>query len=91
MHSFLLIARHFLTRALLSVRNLAEAQQVLRDAGTGTAHGFCVNMSFTKQEGDLLFHSAEVGPSDTNESQLSILTISPGEWHAHCNKYQCTT
>ena len=35
-----------------------------------------------------MFHSAEVGPAnENNESQLSILTVSPGESHAHCNKY----
>lgn len=46
---FTLEARHFLTRALLSARNLIEAQATLRDKGTGSAHGFCVNMAFTKQ------------------------------------------
>jgi hypothetical protein len=39
------------------------------------------------QEGPILFHSAEVGPAENNESQLSILTISPGESHVRCNKY----
>ena len=38
------------------------------------------------QEGPLVFHSAEVGPAETKESQVSILTVSPGESHAHCNK-----
>ena len=42
-------ARHFLTRALLSARNLVDAQAILRDSGTGSSHGFCVNMAFTKQ------------------------------------------
>lgn len=42
-------ARHFLTRALLSARNLAEVQVILRDFGTGSAHGFCVNMAFIHQ------------------------------------------
>nr|CAH0106005.1 unnamed protein product [Daphnia galeata] len=79
--------RHFLTRAMLSARNLVEAQAILRDRGSGSSHGFCVNMSFMKQEGPILFHSAEVGPAENNESQLSILTISPGESHVHCNKY----
>jgi len=79
--------RHFLTRALLSARNLTDAQTILKDAGTGSAHGLCVNMAFLKQEGPLVFHSAEVGPAETKESQVSILTVSPGESHAHCNKY----
>lgn len=46
-------ARHFLTRALLSCRNLVEAQGILQDRGTGSAHGFCVNMAFLHQVGDV--------------------------------------
>lgn len=79
--------RHFLTRALLASRNLIDAQTILQDKGTGSAYGFCVNMAFLNQEGPTLFHSAEVGPAVNDESQLSILTISPGESHARCNKY----
>lgn len=45
----LLLARHFIARALITARNLFEAQTILRDPGTGSAHGFCVNMAFTKQ------------------------------------------
>ena len=48
-------ARHFLTRALLSARNLVDAQAILRDSGTGSSHGFCVNMAFTKQVFDNFF------------------------------------
>ncbi|XP_045616266.1 beta-alanyl-dopamine/carcinine hydrolase [Procambarus clarkii] len=80
--------RHFLCRALLSAKTMEKAQQILRDRGTGSADGFCVNMSFTMQEGDHLFHNAEVGPAvNSNESPLSILTISPGEHLLHTNKY----
>ncbi|KAK3856250.1 hypothetical protein Pcinc_027283 [Petrolisthes cinctipes] len=80
--------RHFLTRALLSAKTMEQGQQILRDRGTGSADGFSVNMSFTKQEGDHLFHNAEVGPTvDGNESPMSILTISPGEHHIHTNKF----
>lgn len=53
---FVCLARHFLTRALLSARNLVEAQAILRDAGTGSAHGFCVNMTFTKQVSILIWY-----------------------------------
>lgn len=64
-----------------------QAQQILRDRGTGSADGFSVNMSFTRQEGDHLFHNAEVGPAeDGDESPMSILTISPGEHLLHTNK-----
>ncbi|KAG7177996.1 putative Acyl-coenzyme A:6-aminopenicillanic acid acyl-transferase-containing protein 2 [Homarus americanus] len=78
--------RHFLCRALLSSKTMEKAQQILRDRGTGSADGFSVNMSFTRQEGDHLFHNAEVGPvQDTEESELSILTLSPGEHLLHTN------
>jgi len=40
--------RHFLTRALLSSRNLPDTQMILRDSGSGSTHGFCVNMAFLK-------------------------------------------
>lgn len=48
-------ARHFLTRALLSARDMQEALQVIRDTGTGSAHGFCVNMAFLLQVIDNFF------------------------------------
>ncbi|XP_047468432.1 uncharacterized protein LOC125024676 [Penaeus chinensis] len=80
--------RHFLCRALLAAETMMQAQQILRDRGTGSADGFSVNMSFTRQEGDHLFHNAEVGPAEEgDESPMSILTISPGEHLLHTNKY----
>lgn len=82
-------ARYFLTRALLGVANLMQAQQTLRNEGCGAAEGFSVNMTFLGQEGDRMFHNAEVGPAeaDAARSQLDVLTISPGENASHCNKY----
>ncbi|KAJ8938519.1 hypothetical protein NQ314_011462 [Rhamnusium bicolor] len=78
--------RHFLTRALLSAENFAQAQQILRDAGCGAGNGCSVNMTFLNQEGNRLFHNAEMGPADKcDESQLNIFTASPGENIFHCN------
>nr|CAD7613239.1 unnamed protein product [Timema genevievae] len=57
------VARHFLTRALLASENFVQAQQVLRDAGCGSGDGASINMTFLNQEGDRLFHNAEVGPA----------------------------
>ncbi|XP_017884388.1 uncharacterized protein LOC108627587 [Ceratina calcarata] len=81
--------RYFITRALLTAENYVEAQQILRNDGYGAAEGFSVNMTFLTQEGDRMFHNAEVGPCEENgmQSQLSILTVSPGENTVHCNKY----
>ena len=83
------IARYFLTRALLGVENFVQAQQTLRNEDYGAAEGFSVNMTFLAQEGDRMFHNAEVGPvkADTNRSELNILTVSPDENTFHCNKY----
>lgn len=85
-------ARYFLTRALLGVENFVQAQQTLRNAGCGAAEGFSVNMTFLEQEGDRMFHNAEIGPAEpnANESQLCVLTASPGENISHCNKYGYT-
>ncbi|KAL3285330.1 hypothetical protein HHI36_019439 [Cryptolaemus montrouzieri] len=81
--------RHFLTRAMLGAENFLQVQQILRDSGVGAADGCSVNMTFLKQEGDRLFHNVEVGPGvNSNESQLSALTISPGEDFIHTNEYQ---
>lgn len=79
--------RHFITRALLSAENFAQAQLILRDNGVGAADGCSVNMTFLKQEGDRLFHNAEMGPALKDQSQLNILTASPGENIVHANMY----
>lgn len=79
--------RHFITRALLSAENFVQAQQILRDNGVGAADGCSVNMTFLKQEGDRLFHNAEMGPAERDQSQLNILTASPGEFIVHANMY----
>ncbi|XP_050301280.1 uncharacterized protein LOC126739568 [Anthonomus grandis grandis] len=81
--------RHFITRALLSAENFAQAQQILRDRGCGAGDGCSINMTFIKQEGDRLFHNVEMGPATAKEaeSQLNILTVSPGECSFHTNSY----
>ncbi|XP_011495510.1 PREDICTED: uncharacterized protein LOC105360318 [Ceratosolen solmsi marchali] len=81
--------RYFMTRALLGVENYVQAQECLRNEGYGAAEGFSVNMTFLDQEGDRMFHNAEVGPVEVGEmsSQLSMQTASPGENLFHCNKY----
>uniref|UniRef100_A0A182N122 Peptidase C45 hydrolase domain-containing protein n=1 Tax=Anopheles dirus TaxID=7168 RepID=A0A182N122_9DIPT len=82
--------RHFITRALLAAENFDQAQEILRDHGVGAGDGCSINMTFLKQEGDRLFHNAEMGPATNGsvESQLNILTASPGEHLIHVNSYQ---
>jgi hypothetical protein len=77
-----------LTRALLAAENFVEAEQILRDTGTGAADGFSVNMTFLNQDGDRMFHNAEVGPAvdGATESELIVFNASPGEQFFHCNK-----
>nr|BDD85287.1 beta-alanyl-dopamine hydrolase [Ischnura senegalensis] len=83
--------RHFLMRALLAAENMSMAQQILRDEGVGAGDAVSVNMTFLNQDGNRLFHNAEVGPAIIGESpprsQLNILTASQGESFFHCNKY----
>jgi hypothetical protein len=81
-------ARYFLTRALLAAENFIQAQDILRDSGCGAGDAVSINMTFLDQEGDRVFHNAEVGPAvgGANESALSIFTASPGEHIIHCNK-----
>ena len=78
----------FLARALLAATNFVEVVDILRDYGAGAADGFSVNISFAKQEGSPVMHNVEVGPSkdDRPESELSVLTLTHGDFHAHCNK-----
>lgn len=86
---YLKTARYFITRALLGVENYVQAQETLRNEGCGAAEGFSVNMTFLNQEGDRMFHNAEIGPVEEGGtcSKLSIHTASPGENLYHCNKY----
>lgn len=58
--------------------------------------GFCLfvfpslkSLKNCRQEGDRLFHNAEMGPAapGQDQSQLNILTVSQGEFSLHCNKY----
>lgn len=42
------IARHFLTRALLSAENFEQALNILKDGGVGAADGCSINMTFLK-------------------------------------------
>ncbi|XP_050500422.1 uncharacterized protein LOC126880540 isoform X1 [Diabrotica virgifera virgifera] len=79
--------RMFITRALLGAENFVQAQDILRDRGCGAGNGCSINMTFLKQEGDRMFHNAEMAPSDKDESQLNIFTASPGECIMHTNKY----
>lgn len=80
--------RHFLTRALLSAENLLQVEKILEDSGCGAGDACSINLTFLDQEGDRLFHNVEIGPADkTDQTQLNILTASPGEHIFHCNRY----
>ncbi|KAL1517408.1 hypothetical protein ABEB36_001175 [Hypothenemus hampei] len=82
--------RYFLTRALLGAENYVQVQQILRDSGCGAGNGCSINATFLKQEGSRMMHNIEMAPATSdqvNESQLSILTIGPGECTFHANSY----
>ena len=90
-----ILARHFICRALLAVNNMFDATEILQDEGFGISSGLSINMMFSRQEGVPglgvpIIHNAEVAPSidDTSkESQLSVLSLSCGEYLTVCNKY----
>lgn len=82
-------ARHFISRALLGAKNYEEALQILKDPGCGAGDGCSINMTFIKHNGDRLFYNIEMSPASakTNESQLNIFQVAPGEVAYHTNKF----
>lgn len=45
---FNLVARHFITRALLSAESFEQALDILKDVGVGAADGCSININFIK-------------------------------------------
>ena len=83
---YTILARQFITRALLAAENYTQAMQVLKDEGCGAADGCSVNITFLGQEGERIFHNIEMAPTETaNESELSEVTARPGEHLIHTN------
>lgn len=80
------LARHFITRALLSADNYTKAVQIIKDTGVGAADGCSINMTFLRQEGPRVFHNIEIGPAKNNETQIDVKTANSGEHLTHCNK-----
>jgi hypothetical protein len=83
-------ARLFLARAILKASNFAQVLDILRDVGCGSGDGFSLNIHFAKQEGAPVMHNVEISPPDAKdskkESELSVLTLTHGDVHTHCNK-----
>lgn len=81
-------AREFLGRALLGVKSLEEALDVLKNPGYGIADGFNLNIHFAKQSGPKVVYSIEVGPGQNGkkESVLDILEVPVGDTYYHCNR-----
>jgi len=86
-----------LARAILGAPNFVKVLDILRDTGCGASDGFSLNIHFAKQEGTPVMHNVEISPNTSNnsdskgvnklESELSVLTLTHGDFHAHCNKY----
>ncbi|CAH2208794.1 jg23834, partial [Pararge aegeria aegeria] len=62
--------RTFITRALLSSKNFAESEKILRDEGLGIGNGFSINMIWTDNKGDRKIYNAEVAPDLTGDRSL---------------------
>lgn len=52
-------AREFIARALLGVRTIQEALNVLKNPGYGIADGFNVNVHFGKDDSSKVIYSIE--------------------------------
>lgn len=85
----LLVARHFITRALLTARNFEEALKIIKDFGVGAADGCSINLTFVNDFDERKFHNIELGPALplTDESQVDVVTVGSGESLIHCNNY----
>ncbi|CAH1389163.1 unnamed protein product [Nezara viridula] len=83
------LPRAFVARALLTASSLESVEDILRCNGCGIADAMSVNLSFLNQEGDRLFHNIEVSPTFpvSNESAISVKTISSGGVMFHANKF----
>ncbi|XP_014281924.1 beta-alanyl-dopamine/carcinine hydrolase [Halyomorpha halys] len=83
------LPRAFVARALLTASSLENVEDILRCKGCSIADAMSVNLSFLNQQGDRLFHNIEVSPTFpiSDESALSVMTISPGEVMFHANKF----
>ncbi|XP_039763474.1 uncharacterized protein LOC120636190 isoform X1 [Pararge aegeria] len=80
--------RTFITRALLSSKNFAESEKILRDEGLGIGNGFSINMIWTDNKGDRKIYNAEVAPDLTGDRSLVNIHGFADEPLVHTNIYQ---
>lgn len=85
--TLLFLARHFISRQLLTARNYEEAMEIIKDSGCGSADGFSINMKFTGQNNGSDFNNIEVGPAIDNQSQMDVFKVSGDGSFIHCNNY----
>lgn len=95
-HNVFLLARFFVTRALLAAANHDEVMQILLDNGTGVGDGFSINICYMDKENvsdKTIMYNIEVAPPkiDNNlisgrQSQVSARAVPYGESYVHCNK-----
>ncbi|XP_063633091.1 beta-alanyl-dopamine/carcinine hydrolase isoform X3 [Cydia splendana] len=80
--------RVFITRALLTAKNFAEAEKIMRDDGLGAGNGFNINMIWSEPWGARRLYNAEVAP-DLN-ARFSSVSVRKYERDslAHTNIYQ---
>ncbi|XP_041987165.1 uncharacterized protein LOC121738947 isoform X2 [Aricia agestis] len=79
--------RTFITRALLTAKNMADAERILKDEGLGIGNGFSVNMIWTDEKCQRQIYNVEVAPDlNSNSSMLNIHNFDK-EPLIHTNKY----
>lgn len=74
-----------MTRALLSARNVQEADRILLDQGLGVANGFSVNMFWTNAAGFRQLRNIEVAPNLLGNRSLVDDKTFDEEPLVHCN------
>lgn len=82
----LLLARTFITRALLAAKNFYDAERILRDEGLGIGNGFSVNMLWTEAWGGRQLYNVEVAPDLKSDRSILNVYKYDKEPLVHCNR-----
>ncbi|XP_038216136.1 acyl-coenzyme A:6-aminopenicillanic-acid-acyltransferase 40 kDa form isoform X1 [Zerene cesonia] len=79
--------RTFITRALLSAKNLEDATKILTDEGLGAGNGCSVNMIWTDENGERSLYNVEMAPDLTSNKSLLNIKKFENDVLIHTNKY----
>lgn len=83
----MVLARYFITRALLGAESFEQALEILRDVGVGVGNACSLNLTFLKPNiNDVKIYNIEIGPGNDAESMLDCLELDEQKGYLlHCN------